>query len=88
MRSETATPQLPSHLMRAQLGFMCGGTPAQSGKSGGHQLAYHTHVETHDALFSWRVKAMTIESHCGMEVESGFDRLGLRNILSKMGLRD
>ena len=81
MRSEPATPQLPSfdessawilcgvnpalrtpsQLMRAQLGFLCGGTPAQSGKSEGHQLAYHMHVETHDALFPWKVEAMTIE---------------------------
>ena len=28
----------------------------------GHHLAYHGHVETKVALFSWRVKAMSIES--------------------------
>ena len=33
VRSETGTPQLPSHLTSSQLGFLCGGTPAQSGKS-------------------------------------------------------
>ena len=28
----------------------------------GHQLAFHCYIETNVALFSWRVKAKTIEN--------------------------
>ena len=44
LRSEPGTPQFPCHLMSSQLGFLCRGTPAQSGKSGHQEMNDDTHV--------------------------------------------
>ena len=68
MRSEPGTPQFPYILMSSQLGFCAGVFPDNQANRGKSQkferrssTRVSTHVETHDATFSWRVRAMTIE---------------------------